>query len=102
MFEAYIVGLLQEYLGSFVKPNSLQKERLRADVYNGHVCLENLELNPSCLDFLNLPLALIKGYIGQIELKISPCRPHGLLHPRSLFVGPCPETAQSPPCSGHR
>ena len=71
MFEAYILGLLQEYLGAFVKAESLQKDRLRADVYNGHVCLEKLELNASCLDFLNLPLSLVKGYIGQIEFKVS-------------------------------
>ena len=71
MFEGYILGLLQEYLGAFVKSDSLHTDRLRTNIYNGHVCLEKLELNNSCLDFLCLPLCLEKGYIGQIEFKIS-------------------------------
>ena len=54
-----------------MKSDSLHTDRLRTNIYNGHVCLEKLELNNSCLDFLCLPLCLEKGYIGQIEFKIS-------------------------------
>ena len=71
MFEGWILGLLNRLLGEYVKEECLSRDRLRADVYNGHVCLERLELRESAFDFLNEPVTLIKGYIGQVELKVS-------------------------------
>ncbi len=71
MFEGWILGLLNRLLGEYVKEDCLSRDRLRADVYNGHVCLEQLELRESAFDFLNEPVTLIKGYIGQVELKVS-------------------------------
>ena len=71
MFEGWILTLLNKVLGEYVKEHCLARDRLKADVYNGHICLERLELRESAFDFLNLPLTLLKGYIGQVEVKIA-------------------------------
>ena len=71
MFEGWILSLLNKVLGEYVKEHCLARDRLKADVYNGHICLERLELRESAFDFLNLPLTLLKGYIGQVEVKIA-------------------------------
>ena len=71
MFEGWILALLNKVLGEYVKDHCLARDRLKADVYNGHICLERLELRESAFDFLNLPVTLLKGYIGQVEVKIS-------------------------------
>ena len=71
MFEGWILSLLNKVLGEYVKEHCLARDRLKADVYNGHICLERLELRETAFDFLNLPITLLKGYIGQVEVKIS-------------------------------
>ena len=71
MFESYLVHLLGRLLGEYVTEGSLSADRFEARLLNGHVVLKRLELKPSCLDGLGLPLRLVRGYIGQLELKIG-------------------------------
>ena len=42
----------------------------RHDCHAGYVVLNNLELKPEAIDLLQLPVTLVRGYIGRIEFQI--------------------------------
>ncbi|KNC49731.1 uncharacterized protein AMSG_06001 [Thecamonas trahens ATCC 50062] len=60
--------VLTSTLGRYVE--DLDPEHLRVHVYAGQVSLDDLTLKTSALDALGLPLVLLHGSIGRLELNI--------------------------------
>ena len=71
MFESYIGQLLTSLLGAYFKEECFAPNKVKASVAYGHVVLEDLELKQSALDFLDLPITVVKGFVGQAEFKIG-------------------------------
>lgn len=69
MFEGYVASLLNKYLGEFIE--GIDQEQLRIGVWGGNVKLQNLQVRPSCLDFLHLPVDLKFGSVGTLSLKAN-------------------------------
>jgi len=67
MFEGLVVNLLNQYLGEFIE--NVSTDDLRAKVWSGEVSLKKLEVKTEALNFLQLPITVVSGYIGKIYLK---------------------------------
>jgi vacuolar protein sorting-associated protein 13A/C len=69
MFEAQVVGLLQQFLGKYVF--GLDAESLKISVWRGDVELRNLRLKPEALEELQLPITVKSGLLGRLTLKVK-------------------------------
>lgn len=69
MFEAQVVGLLQQFLGKYVF--GLDAESLKISVWRGDVELRNLRLKPEALEELHLPITVKSGLLGRLTLKVG-------------------------------
>jgi len=69
MFEGLVAGLLNTYLGEFIE--NVSKDDLSAAVWSGEVSLTNLKVKTKALNFLQLPIDVIDGFIGRIFLKAN-------------------------------
>lgn len=69
MFEGLVAGLLNQYLGEFI--HDVKTDDLSAAVWSGEVCLKNLKVKTEALDFLQLPIEVVSGYINKIFLKAN-------------------------------
>jgi VPS13, central RBG modules/Vacuolar-sorting-associated 13 protein, DH-like domain/VPS13-like, N-terminal/Vacuolar-sorting associated protein 13, adaptor binding domain/Vacuolar sorting-associated protein 13, extended-chorein/C2 domain/ATG2/VPS13, C terminal domain len=69
MFEGLVSGLLTTYLGEFVE--GVTKDDLNISIFSGIVQLDNLEVKTAALDFLELPFAVKRGFIGKIDIRLS-------------------------------
>lgn len=82
MFEGQLAYYLNRYLGSYVY--GLDPQSLKVSVFSGDVVLKNLQLKPSALADLNLPVTVKSGLLGKLTLKVrlqpelQPCC-HGIM-----------------------
>ncbi|XP_065656239.1 intermembrane lipid transfer protein VPS13A isoform X1 [Hydra vulgaris] len=68
VFESIVADLLNKYLGQYVK--NLDASQLKIGIWGGNVVLENLELKDTALDDLDLPIKVVRGYLGMLVLAI--------------------------------
>ena len=68
MLEGLVAGLLNRFLGMYVK--NLNAEQLKVGTWSGEVNLKNLELRREALDQLKLPLNVIEGHLGALKLTV--------------------------------
>jgi vacuolar protein sorting-associated protein 13A/C len=71
MFEGWIGQWLTSLLGEYFEETCFAPNKVKASVAYGHIVLEDLLLKPSALDFLELPIIVSRGFVGQLELKIG-------------------------------
>ena len=62
--------ILEKFLSEFIEPGSWNQENIHIGVWSGNVVLENLVFKNSLFDLLKVPLSLVYGVIGKIELFI--------------------------------
>ncbi|GAB6032121.1 vacuolar protein sorting 13 [Chamberlinius hualienensis] len=68
VFEAIVVDVLNRFIGDYVQ--NLDRSQLKLGIWGGDVVLENLELKDSAFAAVDLPVAIVKGRIGKLVLKI--------------------------------
>jgi len=68
MLEGLVAGLLNRFLGMYVK--NFDPTQLKVGIWGGDVKLRDLELRREALDQLKLPINVIEGHLGQLTLTI--------------------------------
>ncbi|RKF58530.1 Vacuolar protein sorting-associated protein 13 [Erysiphe neolycopersici] len=68
MLEGFVASLLNRFLGLYIK--NFDPKQLNIGIWSGDVKLRDLELRREALDQLNLPINVIKGYLGELTLRI--------------------------------
>ncbi|CAF4041164.1 unnamed protein product [Adineta steineri] len=63
-----VVYLLDKYLSDYIE--NLDTKKLKIDLWNGNVVLENLYLKSNALADLNLPVTISIGYLQKLTLQI--------------------------------
>ena len=68
MFEGIISQILTNVLSDLIE--GITPEQLKIQILSGIIELHNLELKKNCLNFLNLPISIKRGVLGDLEVKI--------------------------------
>jgi vacuolar protein sorting-associated protein 13A/C len=68
MLEGLVAGLLNRFLGMYVK--NFDPTQLKVGIWSGDVKLRDLELRKEALDQLKLPINVMEGHLGQLTLII--------------------------------
>lgn len=68
MLEGLVAGLLNRFLGMYVK--NFDPAQLKVGIWSGDVKLRNLELRREALDQLKLPINVMEGHLGELTLII--------------------------------
>ncbi|KAI1823936.1 vacuolar protein sorting-associated protein 13 [Xylaria intraflava] len=68
MLEGLVAGLLNRFLGMYVK--NFDPTQLKVGIWSGDVKLRDLELRREALDQLNLPINVMEGHLGELTLTI--------------------------------
>ncbi|POS86544.1 hypothetical protein EPUL_002626 [Erysiphe pulchra] len=68
MLEGFVATLLNRFLGLYIQ--NFDPKQLNIGIWSGDVKLRDLELRREALDQLNLPINVIKGYLGELTLRI--------------------------------
>ncbi|KAH6603756.1 vacuolar sorting-associated 13 [Trichoderma cornu-damae] len=68
MLEGLVAGLLNRFLGMYVK--NFDPAQLKVGIWSGDVKLRNLQLRREALDQLKLPINVIEGHLGELTLYI--------------------------------
>ncbi|KAK4120703.1 vacuolar protein sorting-associated protein 13 [Parathielavia appendiculata] len=68
MLEGLVAGLLNRFLGMYVK--NFDPTQLKVGIWSGDVKLRNLELRREALDQLKLPINVVEGHLGELTLVI--------------------------------
>ncbi|OAA57995.1 vacuolar protein sorting-associated protein vps13 [Niveomyces insectorum RCEF 264] len=68
MLEGLVAGLLNRFLGMYVK--NFDPTQLKVGIWSGDVKLRDLELRREALDQLKLPINVVEGHLGQLTLTI--------------------------------
>ena len=68
MLEQYVSSFLASYLGKYIR--GISDKQLRVSVWDGKLKLSNLELRPESLASASLPVAIHRGYIGDLSVTI--------------------------------
>lgn len=68
MLEGLVAGLLNRFLGMYVK--NFDPTQLKVGIWSGDVKLNNLELRREALDQLKLPINVLEGHLGALTLVI--------------------------------
>ncbi|GAW22149.1 hypothetical protein ANO14919_116840 [Xylariales sp. No.14919] len=68
MLEGLVAGLLNRFLGMYVK--NFDPTQLKVGIWSGDVKLRDLELRREALDQLKLPINVVEGHLGQLTLII--------------------------------
>jgi vacuolar protein sorting-associated protein 13A/C len=68
MLEGLVAGLLNRFLGMYVK--NFDPTQLKVGIWSGDVKLRNLELRREALDQLKLPVNVLEGHVGDLTLTI--------------------------------
>lgn len=68
MLEGLVAGLLNRFLGMYVK--NFDPTQLKVGIWSGDVKLRNLELRREALDQLKLPVNVLEGHVGELTLVI--------------------------------
>ncbi|AEO58474.1 hypothetical protein MYCTH_2305828 [Thermothelomyces thermophilus ATCC 42464] len=68
MLEGLVAGLLNRFLGMYVK--NFDPTQLKVGIWSGDVKLSNLQLRREALDQLKLPINVVEGHLGELTLII--------------------------------
>jgi vacuolar protein sorting-associated protein 13A/C len=68
MLEGLVAGLLNRFLGMYVK--NFDPAQLKVGIWSGDVKLRDLELRKEALDQLKLPINVVEGHLGELTLLI--------------------------------
>lgn len=68
MFEGIVADILTKILGKYVE--DFNKEQLSIGIFGGNVSLKNLHIKGEALAELNLPITVIRGILGSLELQV--------------------------------
>lgn len=68
MLEGLVAGLLNRFLGMYVK--NFDPTQLKVGIWSGDVKLRDLELRREALDQLKLPINVVEGHLGALTLVI--------------------------------
>ncbi|EEB06191.1 vacuolar protein sorting-associated protein 13a [Schizosaccharomyces japonicus yFS275] len=68
MLESLVSGILNRILGSYV--DNFDPKQLNIGVWSGNVKLHNLKIKPEAVDKFGLPVSIISGVIGTLNLEI--------------------------------
>ncbi|KAK3299597.1 uncharacterized protein B0H64DRAFT_389102 [Chaetomium fimeti] len=68
MLEGLVAGLLNRFLGMYVK--NFDPTQLKVGIWSGDVKLRDLELRREALDQLKLPINVVEGHLGELTLVI--------------------------------
>ncbi|KAI0596932.1 vacuolar protein sorting-associated protein 13 [Biscogniauxia sp. FL1348] len=68
MLEGLVAGLLNRFLGMYVK--NFDPAQLKVGIWSGDVKLRNLELRKEALDQLKLPINVMEGHLGELTIVI--------------------------------
>lgn len=68
MLEGLVAGLLNRFLGMYVK--NFDPTQLKVGIWSGDVKLRNLQLRREALDQLKLPINVVEGHLGELTLVI--------------------------------
>ncbi|KAI1811883.1 vacuolar protein sorting-associated protein 13 [Poronia punctata] len=68
MLEGLVAGLLNRFLGMYVK--NFDPTQLKVGIWSGDVKLRDLELRKEALDQLKLPINVMEGHLGQLTIVI--------------------------------
>lgn len=68
MLEGLVAGLLNRFLGMYVK--NFDPKQLNVGIWGGDVKLRDLELRREALDQLHLPVNVVEGHLGQLTMAI--------------------------------
>ncbi|KAF3765567.1 vacuolar protein sorting-associated protein 13 [Cryphonectria parasitica EP155] len=68
MLEGLVAGLLNRFLGMYVK--NFDPAQLKVGIWGGDVKLRDLELRKEALDQLKLPINVVEGHLGELTLVI--------------------------------
>ena len=68
MLEGLVAGLLNRFLGMYVK--NFDAKQLNVGIWNGDVKLRDLELRREALDQLHLPVNVVEGHLGHLTMSI--------------------------------
>lgn len=68
MLEGLVSGLLNRFLGMYVK--NFDPAQLKVGIWSGDVKLRDLELRKEALDQLKLPINVVEGHLGELTLTI--------------------------------
>lgn len=68
MLEGLVAGLLNRFLGMYVK--NFDPTQLKVGIWGGDVKLRNLELRKEALDQLKLPINVVEGHLGELTIVI--------------------------------
>lgn len=69
MVEAVVTSVLNSVLKQYVK--EFNKHSIDLSLWKGEANISKVELKPSALDFLNLPISIKVGYVGSIKLLVD-------------------------------
>lgn len=68
MLEGLVSGLLNRFLGMYVK--NFDPAQLKVGIWSGDVVLRDLELRKEALDQLKLPINVVEGHLGALTITI--------------------------------
>ena len=68
MLEGLVAGLLNRFLGMYVK--NFDAKQLNVGIWSGDVKLRDLQLRREALDQLHLPVNVVEGHLGQLTMSI--------------------------------
>jgi vacuolar protein sorting-associated protein 13A/C len=68
MLEGLVAGLLNRFLGMYVK--NFDPAQLKLGIWSGDVKLRDLELRKEALDQFKLPINVVEGHLGELTLSI--------------------------------
>ena len=68
MLEGLVAGLLNRFLGMYVK--DFDAKQLNVGIWSGDVKLRDLQLRREALDQLHLPVNVVEGHLGQLTMSI--------------------------------
>ncbi|PNY25073.1 Vacuolar protein sorting-associated protein 13 [Tolypocladium capitatum] len=68
MLEGLVAGLINRFLGMYVK--NFDPTQLKVGIWSGDVKLRNLALRREALDQLKLPINVMEGHLGELTLVI--------------------------------
>ena len=99
MLEGLVAGLLNRFLGMYVK--NFDPAQLKVGIWSGDVKLRDLELRREALDQLKLPINVMEGHLGQLTLVIPWSNLRGapvrvLIEDVFLLASPKEESAYDP------
>eukprot|EP01133_Synstelium_polycarpum_P005870 gene5870-6788_t len=68
VFEGVVAEVIDRFLGSFLQ--EVTKKQLKIGLFNGNVLLKNVEIKPEALRAFDLPVAVNRGVVGRLVIKV--------------------------------